>query len=79
MAGHIHNARRFEQDEGCVAGNGDDEAHDQVWLDQTNGLRAVGAASCQNAEQRFEVIRDACIARQLPDIDCGTSRRRRDY
>ena len=28
-------------------------------------------------EQRVDVIRDACSARQLPDIDCGTSRRRR--
>ena len=28
-------------------------------------------------EQRFEVIQQACSARQLPDIDCGTSRRRR--
>ena len=32
----------------------------------------------KTSEQRFEVIRDACSARQLPDIDCGTSRRRRD-
>jgi len=30
-------------------------------------------------EQRFDVIRAACSARQLPEIDCGTSRRRRDY
>ena len=29
-------------------------------------------------EQRFAVIREACSARQLPEIDCGTSRRRRD-
>ena len=28
-------------------------------------------------EQRFAVIREACSARQLPEIDCGTSRRRR--
>lgn len=28
-------------------------------------------------EQRFDVIRAACSARQLPEIDCGTSRRRR--
>ena len=28
-------------------------------------------------EQRFDVIRSACSARQLPEIDCGTSRRRR--
>ena len=28
-------------------------------------------------EQRLDVIRQACSARQLPDIDCGTSRRRR--
>lgn len=32
----------------------------------------------KTSEQRIEVIRDACSARQLPDIDCGTSRRRRD-
>jgi len=29
-------------------------------------------------EQRLEVIRAACSARRLPEIDCGTSRRRRD-
>ena len=29
-------------------------------------------------EQRFEVIQQACSARQLPDSDCGTSRRRRN-
>ena len=28
-------------------------------------------------EQRFEVIQQACSARQLPEIDCGISRRRR--
>ena len=31
----------------------------------------------QTPDQRFEVIRQACSARELPPIDCGTSRRRR--
>ena len=29
-------------------------------------------------DQRFEVIRQACSARELAPIDCGTSRRRRN-
>lgn len=28
-------------------------------------------------EQRYAVIQAACVARQLPAIDCGDSRRRR--
>ena len=31
----------------------------------------------KTSEQRFDVIRAACSARRLPEIDCGTSRRRR--
>ena len=32
----------------------------------------------KTSDQRFEVIRQACSARELAPIDCGTSRRRRN-
>ena len=62
MAGHIHNARRVEQDEGCVAGNDADEAHRRVWLvanqptavarglDQSIGVRVVERHRAKTSE-----------------------------